>query len=212
MYIGNDIVAYKHTRCLGKWQQDIFLEKVLQPDEITQLLLQDNKDAFLWSLWTLKEAAYKLSCFLGNRKKFHALQFSIQQMPFITNAMVQHISLPSTNLSGPAIHQLQTTVQFNDQVFFGHTSISFEFVHSLVTDTESMHDQVWAIGLHNHYQKNDYSAAVRSFAKQKLNEQGLFFNAIEKDTDGIPYLVFDKTARYISLSHDQQFVSFSYSR
>jgi hypothetical protein len=196
---------------LGKWEQERFLEKILQPFEIEQLQTQMNKDAFLWSLWTLKEAAYKLSCFLGNRDKFHALQFSVSEAPFITNEMVRHAGLPCSNLDGLSGAFYQTRVAYNGVVFFGKTYIAFDFIHSLVLDADTMQDPLWAIGVHQNYNKNDYSAEVRSFAKQKLNEQGVFFNSIEKDTDGIPYLVFDESSRYISLSHDQQFVSYAFS-
>jgi phosphopantetheine--protein transferase-like protein len=210
MFIGNDIVAYKHVRCLNKWQQERFLEKILRPEEIKQLHVQHNKDAFLWSLWTLKEAAYKLSCFLGNRNKFHAKQFTVRHLSLINNEMVQHIDLPGTNVNNPAVHNYHTTVQYEDKLFFGKTLIAYQFVHSLVTDEASLQNDLWAIGIHNNYNKDDYSAEVRSFAKQEMNEQLVFFNAIEKDKDGIPYVVTDASAQYISLSHDQQFVSFAY--
>jgi hypothetical protein len=38
MFVGNDIVGYKHTRCVGKWRNELFLKKILQPHEIELLI------------------------------------------------------------------------------------------------------------------------------------------------------------------------------
>lgn len=207
-HIGNDIVAYKHKRCIGKWRDARFLQKILTEKEITQLQLQTNKDAYLWMLWTLKEAAYKLSCFLGNRNKFHAIQFEIEYTSLLTDELVLQ-SLHYPIVIDMSLPYLLSEVKYDGQSFFGKTLITNECVHSTVSDSASA-DFLCAITVHSNYNKNDFSTEVRNFAKEFLLKSKIEFSQIEKDKDGIPFVTLNNKQQYISLSHDQQFVSFAF--
>jgi phosphopantetheinyl transferase (holo-ACP synthase) len=210
VYAGNDIVAYKHQRCLSKWKDERFLLKILQTHEIENLYKQTNKDAYLWMLWTLKEAAYKLSCFLGNRKKFHPKTFCISDIDVIDDATVQHIEFDKNNIALQCIGNIESTIMFEEQVFNGATLIAHEFVHSVVCNKKGLENLCYAIGKHNNFNKNDYSNEVRTFAIQELLKNKITIDTIYKDEDGIPFIVVNGTEKYISLSHDQQFVSYAY--
>jgi phosphopantetheinyl transferase (holo-ACP synthase) len=212
MYVGNDIVAYKHQRCIGKWRNELFLKKILSDSELTILHEQTNKDAYLWSLWTLKEAAYKLSCFLGNRSKFHAKQFTVSAFGF-TDDDIQTLPLPVDQTSLPG-HRIHSNIEYNTKQYQGVTVITHQFIHSLVFDEALQNTSLlFGIAEHKNYDKDDYSKEVRSFAKQCLLGQHIDYLDIEKDEHGIPYLVANNSeANYISLSHDQQFVSFAIIR
>jgi 4'-phosphopantetheinyl transferase superfamily len=210
MFAGNDIVAYKHTRCIGKWQNENFVKKVLTPLEQNQLQLQTNKDAYLWMLWTLKEAAYKLSCFLGNRNKFHAIQFEVQEGSIIKDDDIIALHLPVTNLTTIPLHHHYSAIKFGTHFFYGKTYIAHDCIHSIVFNEEKECNCIWAIDSHNNYNKNDYSKEVREFTYVSLKAQGIIIDSIEKDKDGIPFVTYPSKEKYISLSHDQQFVSFAY--
>ncbi len=212
MYVGNDIVAYKHIRCVGKWQNEKFLQKILQQSEIEALHKQINKDAFLWTLWTLKEAAYKLSCFLGNRNKFHPNEFGVNNTKIIEDEDVQNVNFPINNLYNSTNHNYINKISFQGVELYGATLITNQFIHSLVSDHNIFENFYWAIGEHQNYNKNDYSNEVRAFAKQQLNNQKYYFDSIMKDVDGIPFVLKNEEENYISLSHDQQFVSFAMSK
>ncbi len=210
MYVGNDIVAYKHSRCLNKWQDKHFLQKILQPIEINNLAVQTNKDAYLWALWNLKEAAYKLSCFLGNRNKFHPIQFSVTNIVDFEDTMVQHIDFSNSKIAFAPHCNIISEINFEDKAYFGKTILTHQFIHSLVSGfpvNENVHS---SIGEHSNFNKNDYSNEVRSFAKQQLALKNIVFDNIEKDKDGIPFIMQNGKPQYISLSHDQQFVSYAF--
>jgi phosphopantetheinyl transferase (holo-ACP synthase) len=213
MYVGNDIVAHQHPRCIDKWKQVRFLEKVLQPIEIEQLYQQYNKHNYLWMLWTLKEAAYKLSCFLGNRNKFHAQQFTIAacgQLEDIPNFVNK---FPLNNTNDTTIHSIQNEIHFDRHTFYGFSLIGEQFIHSMVTTTATLPKHIcWGIQNHELVNKDDYSTAVRHFAMLQLAQQNIHVYAMEKDKDGIPFvkLAYGRE-KYISLSHDQQFVSYAYA-
>jgi phosphopantetheinyl transferase (holo-ACP synthase) len=214
MYVGNDIVAYQHPRCVDKWKNTAFLEKVLQASETTELNLQQHKDAFLWTLWTLKEAAYKLSCFLGNRNKFHAQQFLVSSFSNQDFNPKPTVLFPLQHLNSAAIHNLQTNIAFGQSVFYGYSFIGKACVHSIVTNEPVFNKNIcWGIQDHELVNKDDYSAAVRHFAMVQLAQQNVHVYAMEKDKDGIPFvkLAYGQE-KYISLSHDQQFVSYAFMR
>ncbi len=208
-YIGNDIVAYKHKRCLGKWKDDFFIKKILTPNEQILLHQQTNKDAYLWALWTIKEAAYKLSCFLGNRNKFHAIQFETNLAIVVNDDNVHETetfpcSLPENKC------QLLGSFIFSDLVFYTQTFITHQFVHSTVSNINNGNNVINKIGIHQNYNKNDFSKEVRLFTIEHLKNQNIFVDEIKKDIDGIPFINVNNTDKYISLSHDQQFVSFAF--
>jgi phosphopantetheinyl transferase (holo-ACP synthase) len=210
IYVGNDIVAYKHIRCIGKWKEERFLQKILVPTEIEQLHLQVNKDAYLWTLWTLKEAAYKLSCFLGNRNKFHANHFLVSADKQINN-IIASSNYDFCNYKNASTRDYYlSTIQFNATTFYGCTLITHEMVHSLVGESTDFSKCIWDIAKHSNYNKNDYSNEVRLFTKEKLQEQGVAIDSINKDKDGIPFVQLKDKQKFISLSHDQQFVSFAF--
>lgn len=58
--VGNDIVDLLQANEESNWQRPRFLEKLFTESE--QQLIQNSDDAFLmvWTLWSMKEAAYKL--------------------------------------------------------------------------------------------------------------------------------------------------------
>jgi phosphopantetheinyl transferase (holo-ACP synthase) len=208
-YIGNDIVAYKHIRCLEKWKDHHFLNKILLADEQKQLQFQKNKDAYLWKLWTLKEAAYKLSCFLGNRSKFHALDFTVECNYLIKDADI-HIVNEYPFYIENKIPQISSKVYFQDHIFIGNSFITHQFVHSAVTNMLNENTVYNAIAQHSNYNKNDFSNEVRLFTIAELAKQNIFTQEIKKTIDGIPFIEHNGKQSFISLSHDQQFVSFAY--
>jgi phosphopantetheinyl transferase (holo-ACP synthase) len=209
-FVGNDIVAYKHERCIGKWKDDRFLQKILLQSEIENLHLQFNKDAYLWALWTLKEAAYKLSCFLGNRNKFHPIQFGVHSITYLNDDMVQHTIFDKSNIAVALQPNVESIICFENVVFYGKSVITHEFIHSIVSNLNEFENLHYAIGQHSNFNKNDYSKEVRVFAMEELAKKNILIDTIYKDIDGIPFIIVNETEKYISLSHDQQFVSYAY--
>jgi phosphopantetheinyl transferase (holo-ACP synthase) len=206
MYIGNDIVAHHHPRCIGKCDDPYFLNKILTPDEVDFLSRSAQKHELLWVYWTIKEAAYKLSCFLGNRNKFHAKQFSVSlESSFLDEA----IFLEHENQALINEHKASATVQFEGVLFYAKTLVTPHFVHSMAAPTAADFEGFVSITSHKSIDKNDYSSQVRQFTKQRLRHFGVQYESIKKDKDGIPFLVYNGgLEKYISLSHDQQFISF----
>ena len=211
-YVGNDIVAYTHPRCANKWQHKAFIEKILTQQE--QQLLQNAtyKNETLWAMWTIKEAAYKLSCFTGNRNHFSAIQYEVQELEIDTIANTTLIQLPTNNLQLPTNKHYEALVQYNGTSYKTYTTLTNNYIHSLVMALHTPYNSIkYGIATHSFITKNDYSLAVRNFAMQQLAIQNIHCYAIDKDANGIPYcIVTGNKHQYISLSHDQQFIAFAF--
>lgn len=58
--IGNDIVDIDLARKESNWKRKGFLDKVFSPQEQYLILNNQDPELTLWSLWTRKEASYKI--------------------------------------------------------------------------------------------------------------------------------------------------------
>ncbi len=59
--IGNDVVDLGDPRCIGKSEEDRFVQRVCTPDEILAIHASPSPDIALWMLWAAKEATFKLA-------------------------------------------------------------------------------------------------------------------------------------------------------
>lgn len=57
--IGNDIVDLRVAVSESNWKRRGYLEKLFSPEEQTTILASPFPEKKLWSLWAMKEAAYK---------------------------------------------------------------------------------------------------------------------------------------------------------
>ena len=58
--IGNDIIDLDLARKESNWKRKGFLDKVFSLQEQFQILNDPNPEIMLWSLWSRKEASYKI--------------------------------------------------------------------------------------------------------------------------------------------------------
>ncbi|MFB9079312.1 4'-phosphopantetheinyl transferase superfamily protein [Flavobacterium procerum] len=58
--IGNDVIDILQSRLENNWQRKGFIEKLFTPEE--QLLISNSEtpEIMVWTLWSMKEAAYKV--------------------------------------------------------------------------------------------------------------------------------------------------------
>jgi phosphopantetheinyl transferase (holo-ACP synthase) len=218
MPVGNDLVAWRHPRCIGKSADKRFLDKVTHASEQNLITASGDPDLSLWMIWSLKEAAYKLSCFLGNRDKFRAKEFKISW-----RVDPDELGLPKFEWHGKdekiqqglnRIQVLRSRVAYKEQGYTGFSWAGHEFIHSLVLPNADLaNDVYWGIARHSVMDKDDYSQAVRHFTIRSLNDFQKSHPVLEiiKDANGIPMLKReDAWPEWISLSHDQSLVSFAY--
>lgn len=108
--IGNDVIDLALAAKESNWQRKGFIEKLFTSDE--QLLIQKATDnsIMVWSLWSQKEAVYKILRQKGASRGFYPLKIEC--------------------LDGD-------TVQFQNQIFYTKTSIENTLLHTLAVSKKS---------------------------------------------------------------------------
>ena len=73
--IGNDIVDLKLAYKESNWQRKGFLDKIFTTQEQHQIRSSITPNLTVWSLWSRKEAAYKIYNRQSGIRKFNPIQF-----------------------------------------------------------------------------------------------------------------------------------------
>ena len=68
--IGNDIVDLNQARQESNWRRKGFLDKLFTPDEQQLIHSATDPDVLVWTLWSMKESAYKLIVRETNQRFF----------------------------------------------------------------------------------------------------------------------------------------------
>ena len=103
--IGNDIVDLALAQKESNWQRKGFLYKIFTLQEQLDIHSSENQNTMVWSLWSRKEAAYKVYNRQTGIRKYNPIQFEC---------------FASEN----------GKVVFENQVYYTRTEISSEFIYS----------------------------------------------------------------------------------
>ncbi|RYG22045.1 MAG: 4-phosphopantetheinyl transferase family protein [Chitinophagaceae bacterium] len=58
--LGNDIVDLCKAKADSNWQRNGYLAKIFNVEERAQILASPNANLMVWTLWSMKEATYKI--------------------------------------------------------------------------------------------------------------------------------------------------------
>jgi phosphopantetheinyl transferase (holo-ACP synthase) len=103
--IGNDIVDLALAQIESNWQRKGFLDKIFTLQEQLQIHSSENQNTMVWSLWSRKEAAYKIFNRQTGIRKYNPIKLEC---------------FDSEN----------GKVVFENQVYFTRTEITSEFIYS----------------------------------------------------------------------------------
>jgi len=103
--IGNDVVNLTLAKTESNWQRKGFLDKVFTKGEQNIIFGSENQDITVWTLWSRKEAVYKILRQKGESRGFYPL------------------SINCTNESG--------LVFYKDSVFYSTTQIRNNCIHTI---------------------------------------------------------------------------------
>ncbi|TDR22558.1 4'-phosphopantetheinyl transferase superfamily protein [Marinicella litoralis] len=216
--LGNDVVDL--TLDCEKHLNHRFIKRILTLKEQQQLQLAHDKNLFLWSLWSIKEASYK-AC----QKLNHLLLFSPSQLELNDSSLkklTEHH--PQTAFFGTLKHQ-STELQLKLTWYAEHSehspTMKYTAVHATAlqgTDPKSLADvQVEISKMNQPSNYKNQSLAVRKLAT-KLLESNAITASIQRppitikdySKPGPPILVSDQQTTLpheISLSHDNDWLA-----
>jgi phosphopantetheinyl transferase (holo-ACP synthase) len=190
MPVGHDLVWLRAARCKGRAGDARFLQKVCTAAEQQYIAGAPDADAALWMIWSAKEAAYKLSCFAGNRGKFLWQQFDVR--------------------AGAWADTVQSIVVFGDASFYCQSFISKETIVSIAVKEPALYASL----LYKKIKTNNAtSAALHAYASATIAAHTRPASSLRiiKNEYGIPWLTGGALAQPvpISLSHDGPYLSFA---
>ncbi|MFY0602361.1 MAG: 4-phosphopantetheinyl transferase family protein [Flavobacteriaceae bacterium] len=76
--IGNDIIDLAFAEAESNWQRKGFLEKQFTPKEQATILEAENSFITVWTLWSMKEAAYKIWVQQNQERIFAPIKFECE--------------------------------------------------------------------------------------------------------------------------------------
>lgn len=106
--IGNDIVDLELATTQSNWKRKGYLDKIFTKNEQLLILNSENPDKTVWSLWSSKEAAYKIYNRINGIRIYNPLQFEC---------------FDSDQLIG--------TVRFQDVFYYTKTEINSLYIHTI---------------------------------------------------------------------------------
>lgn len=68
--IGNDLVDLGAAARESQWQRKGYLEKIYSQAEQAAIQSAENPDEYIWTLWSMKESAYKIHSRKTGERKF----------------------------------------------------------------------------------------------------------------------------------------------
>lgn len=127
--LGNDVVDLRLAKTQSNWTRKNYLSKIFSVDEQSLIHTADDPDVFVWLMWSMKEACYKIV----NRKT--GLRF-YKPMEFRC----------TFTLNGSTAEGL---VHYSGETFLTYTEISPDYLHSISFNTGSDRQQCKIIRMKN---------------------------------------------------------------
>jgi len=78
--IGNDVIDLEFARDESNWKRNGYLDKIFTPKEQLMIAAAENPDIGLWSLWSRKEASYKIYHRETGRRVFNPTYFECSSL------------------------------------------------------------------------------------------------------------------------------------
>lgn len=215
--VGNDIVDLNHPHAKEKSKDLRFLKRVFLPDEERQILASHEPDTMLWTLWTGKEAAYKVV-----QKDRHNVPSTPRLYKVSFDEASELVSVPEGKTFSGAVDTPVGTIRLR-------TFLTTEHAHSIgifSPSCDALRDRVvWAVErVYSPEQAasadEDESFHVRNAAKRRLSrclKIGCDLIEIRRNRGvrGLepPYVYLHGRPAPIdiSLSHDGAFIAYAFS-
>jgi phosphopantetheine--protein transferase-like protein len=181
--IGNDIVDLKTASLQSNWRRRGFLEKLFNEKEQQIILSSSHPENQLWTLWAMKESAYKA----------HQRRFNLPRK-------FDPINFSATPFSGQ-----EGKVLANGSIYSTRVSAGPDYIHCIAKSSSSMKvisNRYFRIqDMKGHF--IDKISELRNLPKKDLQ--------LQKDSNFVPYLTYKEQylALDFSFSHHGDYSAFA---
>lgn len=126
--IGNDVIDLLQSRKESNWQRKGLIEKLFTAEEQLLIATTVNPELMLWTLWSMKEAAYKVY----NRKT--KIRAYIPKK-LVCSIKPENLNLESGNFNGNVI--------CSGNIYYTKTILSADSIHTIaVSNLENLNDVI----------------------------------------------------------------------
>lgn len=147
--IGNDIVDLALARKESNWKRKGFLNKIFTNEE--QLLINnaENQNIMVWTLWSMKEAAYKIHNRQTQIRIYNPILFKCFETEFIEGILLGKIV-------------------YKGKIYFTKTIIASEFIHTVAVSNFEDFDKIQYLKNSIKYHKNNGIPNIFDFTNSTL--------------------------------------------
>jgi phosphopantetheinyl transferase (holo-ACP synthase) len=207
---GNDIVALNFTN-RQRTSQSAFYSKFITTAEQALHEPELPFEAFVWLLWSVKEAAYKFLKRNDTELVFSPSKITIQNIQQLIDAPLTQFEADGWEQS-PADNFYSGEIHYQDQTLYFLSIIHPEFIATVVNNAPAFEHIYWGVQLIKEPDSASQSEVVRSFTLNKLSK--LFPGddlQFDKTTAGYPVLISNEkeTDVPVSFAHHGNYVSYS---
>ncbi|NRB59648.1 MAG: 4-phosphopantetheinyl transferase family protein [Winogradskyella sp.] len=185
--LGNDIVDVELANIQSNWRRPRYLDKLFTTEEHNYIKSSSNASTMVWTLWSMKEAAYKLYTQLRPSRFYNPKSF------------VCHLKDHNEVIYKDFHCYVNTEITSNyilSEASFECSEISSKIIqfeiHVSQNQSEFLQEQLFKV-------LNDVL---------QIDKKGFIF---QKDCFGIPKVTFDNKEINVSLSHHGRFGAIAYS-
>ncbi|GGD24082.1 4'-phosphopantetheinyl transferase family protein [Flavobacterium orientale] len=114
--IGNDVVDLDLAGRQSNWRRKGYLDKIFTPDEQHYILQAPDPDTVVWTLWTRKEAVYKIIRQQNGIRGFYPLRIATTHFENGTVCFDNQLFYTQTEVTATSIHTIALLIPTFDQV------------------------------------------------------------------------------------------------
>lgn len=122
--IGNDLVDLNAAARESHWQRKGYLEKLYHPEEQRAILAAERPDEYIWTLWSMKEAAYKIHSRRTGERKFAPARLLASELEVTKN-------------------WISATILTEQSLYFTKTVIRKNYLYSIAAENTELLQRIY---------------------------------------------------------------------
>lgn len=161
--IGNDIIDLQLSRIESNWKRRGFFEKLFTENERKMISSASNQEVMVWSLWSRKEAAYKIYYRETKKRMFNPKGIECSAIDFVKG-------------------QAFGTAIIEGSTYYTRTEVTDEYIYTEAVSNRKYFREIIAVDVIS-ISKDKYGLpnSIYSNNPVSITHHGLFLRRIELD-------------------------------
>jgi len=158
--IGNDVIDLTLARVQSDWQRKGFIAKIFTMAEQQIIQIAADPEIMVWTLWSRKEAAYKIYNRETQIRRYNPLQFECSPMQRCD-------------------YYYYGTVVFQNTIYYSKTEVNAKFVDTVAVNDKADFDKIYTLENSENISKKDgipsrYCSILKTTRPVSISHHGTF--------------------------------------